>query len=200
MARRTSFTFSAEGMAQLKAIRERTHVADNGEVIRCALNAYDDLVDLAARGYQMFVRDGDGARWPYSPYIKLSYPGLRRDEINAEAVAAAKGRKPETIFFSGDIIGKIESLKKRSHLSSNVDAIRVALSAFKELVLVLEAGDTFFVRDTDSVETPYNPFQPFGKVSASVDDVDTSETEEGAAVKSPGEATEPAKDEALQDA
>jgi hypothetical protein len=161
MKRRTSFTFSPEAMAQLHAIQARTHVADNSELIRSALNAYDELVVLAADGNKMFVRDSDGKPWPYSPYIKLSYPGLNREAFNAEAAKAAKTTKAETFFFSGDIIQKIESLKKRSHLSSNIEAIRVALSAFKELVLVLEAGDVFYVRDANGVEKPYNPFQPF---------------------------------------
>jgi len=110
MTRRTSFTFSPEGMAQINAIRQRVHAADAGDVIRTSLTAYDDLVSLAAKGYQMFIRDAEGAKWPYSPYVKLSYPGLKREEINAEAETAAKTTKAENFFFSGDIITKIESL------------------------------------------------------------------------------------------
>lgn len=161
MSRRTSFHFPKEAMAQLDAIRVRTHIADNSELIRNALNAYDELVMLAADGMQMFIRDSEGRKWPYSPYVKLDYPGLKREGFNAEAAAAVETAKSGNFFFSGDVIKKIESLKRRSHLSSNVDAIRVALSAFKELVLVAQAGDSMFVRDLSGREHPYSPFQPF---------------------------------------
>ncbi len=169
MARRTSFHFPKEAMAQLDAIRVRTHIADNSELIRSALNAYDELVMLFAKGNQMFIRDSEGQKWPYSPYVKLNYPGLKRDEFNTEAAVANENAKAGNFFFSGDVIKTIESLKRRSHLSSNVDAIRVALSAFKELVLVAQAGDSMFVRDLAGREHPYSPFQPFRMLEPEVE-------------------------------
>ena len=162
-ARRTSFQFSAEGMAQLDALRESTHISDNAEVIRIALNAYDELAELTAQGHHMFVRDRGGEQHPYSLFVKLTYPGLKRDRFNAEAAEAAKTAKPASFFFAGEIIRKIESMKRRSRLSSNVDTIRVALSAFKELVLIAEAGDILFVCDKDGGEHPFSAFQPFQK-------------------------------------
>jgi hypothetical protein len=161
-ARRTSFQFSAEAMAQLEAIRESTHIADNAEVIRIALNAYDELAQLTASGHHMFVRDREGEQHPYSLFVKLTYPGLNRERFNREAEAAAKTAKPASFFFVGDIIRQIESLRHRSRLSSNVDTIRVAMSAFKELVLIAAAGDILYICDQEG-EHPFSAFQPFQK-------------------------------------
>ena len=161
-AHRTSFHFPSEAAGQLNAILERTYLANYADVIRAALRAYDDLLRIAS-DHKIFVRDKYGKLWPYSPHVRFSYPGLDALKPRSES----NGHAPKNFFFSGEAVKRLESIQHRSHLKSNPDAIRAALSAFIELIAVDAAGDEIIVRDREGNERPYSPHTPFFAEEAS---------------------------------
>ncbi len=160
-ARRTSFHFPREAVAQLNAIRLRTYIDSNAEIIRMAVVAYDELLTLDAAGHRMSVIDRAGASWPFSPFMRLNYPGLAREALNSEAEAASDKAVAANFFFTDDVVDRLESIKQLSHIKSNADIIRVALSQYKELILVHEAGDSVVITARDGSEGVYSPFRPF---------------------------------------
>ena len=157
--RRTSFHFPKQAIAQLNAIRERTRLDANSDVIRIALQAYDELLDLSDDGCSLFIIDKDGAEWEYSPYKKCLYPRfgqLENGDTETEEKSVASN-----FFFSGEAASRLESIKARSYAKTSADAIRLALTSYKELILADEDGCAIMVRDSNGVEAAYNPYRPF---------------------------------------
>lgn len=158
MTGRTSFHFPREAAEQLIVIKARTVLDSYPNIIRAALHSYDTLLQLAEAGCQLVVVRAGDAELAYSPYRKFSYPEL------AQAMAApAEGNPdevPRNFFFNGEAAQNLESIKRRSFLKSNADALRVALASYKELLLIYEIGDRILVRGRSREEefTPYRPF------------------------------------------
>ncbi|MDR3506263.1 MAG: hypothetical protein P4L64_00020 [Caulobacteraceae bacterium] len=159
-ARRTSFHFPKDAAARLAAVGALTHIDAESDVIRAALEAYDRLLDVVEAGWRIIVRDHAGNEWAYSPYRPFAYPGLKQ-----VALAEPAETKGKSFFFSGEAVDRLESIRERSYVKSHTDAIRVALTAYGELLRVDAAGDEIVVRDRDGGERLYNPHRPFPPVT-----------------------------------
>jgi hypothetical protein len=156
---RTSFHFSREAAVQLKAIRARTLLIHSADVIRVALHTYNELLGLHDAGLSLNIRSKDGEEWDYSPYKKCLYPGMAR--ASASGDDEDESAIPRNFFFSGEAKDNLESIRKRSFINTNSDAIRIALTAYKELCIIDEVGDCLVVRDAYGNEEIYNPYRPF---------------------------------------
>lgn len=154
--RRTSFHFPKEASARLAAVGALTHIEGEADVIRAALDAYDRLLDIIEGGWRIVVRDHEGREWAWSPYRPFTYPGL-----NKVALVEPGDTKAKSFFFSGDAVDRLESIRERSYVKSHVEAIRVALTAYGELLRIDAAGDEILVRGRDGSEQFYNPHRPF---------------------------------------
>jgi Arc/MetJ-type ribon-helix-helix transcriptional regulator len=168
MAARTSFQFPKKAMAELRAIKERARLNDTADVIRIALQAYEEMLDLYDGHQRMFIVDPHNRKqeWEYSPYRQCAYPGF--GEMCSEDIETKKDA-PGTFFFSGEAAKSLASIRSRSYANSNSDAIRLALTAYKELVLADEAGCSIVVRDGKGGEVAYNPYRPFRRTTSEVE-------------------------------
>lgn len=155
--RRTSFHFPEKAVEQLRSIQRRSRLDSGADVIRVALAAYDELLRIALGGYKILVRDQSGREWLYSPYTKFTYPGL---DTHAITPPIQDEKPPKNFFFSGEAVERLESIRKRSRAQSNADAIRMALSAYDELLGVIAAGDTIIIQDKQGNEQSYSPYAP----------------------------------------
>jgi hypothetical protein len=158
VARRTSFLFPKDAAAKLAAIRSRTYMENDADVIRMALSVYDTLLELAELNCKIVVRDRCGKDWPYSPYTRFSYPGL--NGVAPDQTDQAEEACEKNFFFSGEAVEKLDSVRARSEARTNADAIRLALTAFNQLLMVDMAGDGIVVRDPDGGECFFNLFNP----------------------------------------
>jgi len=157
-ARRTSFVFPAEAASALAAIRSRTYLEDDADVIRIALSVYDNLLELAELHCAIFVSDESGREWPFSPYTRFNYPALS-DAANDAAPQDHKS-PAKSFFFSGEAVSRIDSIRERSEVRNHADAIRLALTVFNQLVLVHSLGHKIIVRTSDGSDFYFNVFNP----------------------------------------
>ena len=156
--RRTSFVFPPEAAAALEAIRLRTYIDDDADVIRIALSVYDNLLHLAELHCAIAVCDKRGQNWAFSPYTRFTYPGLTN--ATADKRANAKKNRSKNFFFSGEAVNRLDSIRARSETRTNADAIRLALTIFNQLVQIYSAGDHVVVRASDGEESYFNVFNP----------------------------------------
>jgi hypothetical protein len=105
------------------------------------------------------VRDSEGKEWPWSPYESFEYPILQNTQATKPDVRSTK-KIPRNFFFSGEAVEQLESIKCNCFAESNADAIRIALTAYNELINVHVLGYEIFIRDKFGSETQYNPRAP----------------------------------------
>jgi hypothetical protein len=112
-------------------------------------------------GYKIIVKNKARDEFVYPPYASFNYPGL--DELLDVAAIDSTSKKevPRNFFFSGEAVEQLESIKARSFLKTNADAIRVALTSYSELLAIDAAGDEIFVRDRNGNELAYSPHRPW---------------------------------------
>jgi hypothetical protein len=167
MVARTSFQFPKKAMAELRVIKERARLNDTADVLRIALQAYEEMLDLHDGHQRMFILDVHNQKqeWEYSPYKQCGYPGF--GEMRSEDSETRKD-VPGAFFFSGEAAKSLASIRSRSYANSNADAIRLALTAYKELILADEAGCSIVVRDGKGGEAAYNPYRPFRRRTSEV--------------------------------
>jgi len=163
VGQRTSFHFSREAGEQLTAIRSRTILSNNADVIRAALSAYDTLLRLEEEGLEFVIIVEDGAEYAYSPYKKCAYPGFDDQLLKGNPLE----KVARNFFFSKESVSHLEAIRDRSFVSSNADAIRVSLTAYRELLIIEELGDRLVVRDSDGNEAAYSPHRPWRGFGAS---------------------------------
>ena len=158
-AKRTAFYFPEEAAVRLQKIKKRARLDNSANVVRAALSAYDELLEVALAGCTIVVKDREGQEWPYSPYTRFSYPGLARKTEPIAAISATE-KSPKNFAFSEAAVATLESIRKRSYLESNADVIRAALAAYDELTTAFSAGDQIIIRDTEDNECTYTPYAP----------------------------------------
>jgi len=158
-----SVYFPADAVAHLKLISERTYFEDDQSIVRIALFAYEQIIDLHAQNLRLEVRNHVGDVFKYTPFDKFEYPELTAQKIKfdeqAEILAASLKRK--RLLFSHAAIERMTALQAKSYASSLEDVIRIALSAFKELILIDEMGGQFRMVASEGRTYPYNPLRPF---------------------------------------
>jgi hypothetical protein len=157
MKARTTIQFPRDAAAALNSIRSRTRFNDATDVIRAALSAYDELLEMVDLGFKIFVDLKSGERLSYSPYAPFSYDGLMPFGAK-EAVEA-----PRTFVFAADGIARFGSIRKRSFLTSNADVIRAALAAYDELLRVELTGDSIIMVRGEEREVSYSPNKPINR-------------------------------------
>lgn len=158
--RRTSFHFPQKAIAELTEIKQRVHLDNNSDIIRAALKAYDRLLEFACLGYKIFIHDKNGDNWSYSPYTRFTYPGLEMLKVKTVRPTPSIKGVSRNFFFSGEAVEKLESIRQRSYVKTNADAIRVALISYKELLTVWDNGDKIIIRDHNDFEYLFNPHAP----------------------------------------
>jgi hypothetical protein len=156
--KRTSFYFPEEAADRVIAIQRRSWLDSPAAVIRAAIGAFSDLVDVTLSGYKIFVRDPAGIEWTYCPHGPLNCPAFAAPGDEPQGASSAK--LPKNFVFSEEVTGRIESMRRRSHLQSNADVIRVALLAYDDLTRVVAAGGDILIRSRDGVERCYTPYAP----------------------------------------
>jgi hypothetical protein len=157
-AERTSFSFPEAAVGALHAIKSRARLENDADVIRVALRSYDDILSIDEAGMDIVVVDKAGEEWNYSPYTKFDHPELARRPVQA---AGKKGDAPINFFFTGEAVSRIKSIKERSFLNTNADVIRVALTAYDELITVMTAGGRVVVRNDKGNEAIFSPHRPW---------------------------------------
>jgi hypothetical protein len=110
-------------------------------------------------GTRIFVRDSDGASYPFSPYTKFSYPGFGGGDYIVDATQCGPA-SAKNFFFSGVAVKSLESIKKRCHSKNNADAIKIALTAFAELLFIYDRLDDIVLIDRQGNEALFNPHNP----------------------------------------
>jgi Arc/MetJ-type ribon-helix-helix transcriptional regulator len=156
--RRTSFYFPREAVAALEAIRRRTRFENGADVIRLAVLTYSKILEYVDSGSKVFVVDQNDEQFAYSPYRPFDYPGMP----DFEASPAAEGFSSKNFFFSGDIVDKLDQIRARGFVRTNSDAIRVALTAYRELSGVAAVGDEIVIRRRDETAFSFDPDAPYG--------------------------------------
>jgi len=158
MRKRTTFYFPAEAAKQLGQIKRRTRMESGAAVLRAALSAYAELLEVSQAGYQIAVRTKDGETYPFSPYEPFDYPGLTKAR-SEDAALPVDDKTPKNFVFPEAAAEKLTAIRRASYLESNADAIRAALASYDELTLVTRAGDRILIADGDE-EVPYTPYAP----------------------------------------
>ena len=156
-ARRTSFLFPKDAAAELAAIRQQSCVDDDSDAIRLALSVLEALIEIAGSGSKIFIRDGNGKLWPYSPFRRFTYDGLARAAQNAPPPPAAE---PKNFFFSGEAVERMDLIRERTDLSTHSDVIRFALLTLNQLLTIDSLGDEVVVRDRADRDEIFNVFDP----------------------------------------
>jgi hypothetical protein len=159
LKRRTSFHFPKEAATALQAIWARSRLGNASDVIRAALSTYNALIQIVSGGGEVIVRTKDGRQWLWSPYEPFNYPNLSSiPPVNDDKSVTRK--VPRNFFFSGDAVDKLDSIKAKCFAETNADAIRIALTAYNELIGVSAVGDEIIIRDKCGNEKLYNPHAP----------------------------------------
>jgi hypothetical protein len=155
-------------MKQLMAIMQLSYLETGADVIRAALHAYDDILYLDQKNYKIIVKDKSGEEFVYSPYTTFRYPGLDTGDRYLENNAGAETGKatPKNFFFTGEAVDRLESIKAQSFMKSNADVIRLALTAYSELLTIDAKGDEIVVRNREGIEQVYSPHRPWPREEA----------------------------------
>lgn len=167
MGKRTTFYFPTKAATQLSSIMRRSRLENGADVVRAALSAYDELLEVTEAGRSIVVRDKAGQEWPYSPHFPCNYPGLALGELDTNVAAADEVKTPKNFVFSEEAAAKLDFIKSRSRFRSNADVIRAALGAYDELVRVIMAGDRIIIRDEIGNEQSYSPYAPLMRIGMS---------------------------------
>lgn len=163
MSTRASFLFPKDASAALDAIKSKTDIKDDADIIRLALSAFDCLLELDELSCKIFVRDRERREWPYSPHLRFVYPGLTdvaEEKLDDSLEKRSNGVHAKNFFFSGPAVQRLKAIRARSEMSTNGDAIRVALTKFNQLLQVETTGDSVVVRDLKGHESLFNLFNP----------------------------------------
>jgi hypothetical protein len=158
MSPRASFLFPKDAATQLAAIRERTYIENDADIIRLALSVYDTLLELADSNQKIAIQDKSGHEWPYSPHLRFSYPGL--EQFPDPEAPAGEGQEAKNFFFSGDAVQHLASIRDRSGVRTNADAIRIALTALNHFLKIDAAGDSVVIHDLDGQKRLFNVLSP----------------------------------------
>lgn len=162
MKKRTTFYFPPEAASRLGQIKRRTRIESGAAVLRAALNAYAELLEVTQAGYRIIVRPVEGGDVTFSPYEPFDYPKL--EALRVETEVDTEDKIPRNFVFPEAAAQKLEAIKKASYLDSNADAIRAALATYDELTLVSRAGDQILITDpTSSDEVVYTPYAPIAR-------------------------------------
>jgi len=162
MSRRTSFFFPPAATAELEAIRRRSYLESAPDVIRAAIDCYDGLISMEDDGGRVFITDPGGRKIAYTPGDKFDAP---QPDASTE-VKTANAADAKNFFFSGEAVDKLEAIKGRTHLQTNADVIRVAISVYSTLLAIHAAGNVISIQDRYGNDTIYNPHRPFARVPA----------------------------------
>lgn len=157
--KRTTFYFPAEAATQLHSIMRRSRLDNGADVIRAALSAYDELLEVTEARGSIAIQDRAGHEWLYSPHFPCSYPGLSNIASEADSPNGEE-KVPKNFVFSAEAAAKLDCIKSRSRFGSNADVIRAALDTYDELIRVVMAGDHIVVRDEAGNEQFYTPYAP----------------------------------------
>jgi hypothetical protein len=150
MTRQTTLRFPPEASAALRSTCRLAQL-EKADAIRAALQLYGDLLDLAQSKFLVFVRDGNGKRWPFSPYEQFNYPALAaaRKRLGMERRAHAVD-----FIVSAAAVTEIDRIQARGALKARTDVVRAALAAYHALLLVsVCAGDKILVHSPSGNET-----------------------------------------------
>lgn len=167
MKKRTTFYFPLEAASRLHSIMKRSRLENRADVIRAALGAYDELLEVSAAQCRIVVRDKHGEEYAYSPHSPFHYPGYASG--HAEKSAEQTEDAPKNFVFSAEAAAKLDSIRLRSRLQSNADVIRAALGSFDELISVVAVGDQIIIRDRFGNEQFYSPFAPLVRSGLDLD-------------------------------
>jgi hypothetical protein len=162
MKKRTTFYFPAKAARRLGQIKRRSRMESGAAVLRAALSAYAELLDVTQAGYKIVVRTKDGQDYSFSPYEPFLYPKL--EALRAEAEDGAEEKIPKNFVFPEAAAEKLASIRRASYLDSNADVIRAALASYDELTLVARAGDQILITDAAGEEqVAYTPYAPLAR-------------------------------------
>jgi hypothetical protein len=89
-----NFVFSAKAAAKLDSIRSLSRLQSNADVIKVALQVFDDLISVVFAGDSIVIRDPKGHEQFYNPYIPLARPALEPTKEDERRPAEAKGSRP----------------------------------------------------------------------------------------------------------
>jgi hypothetical protein len=146
-------------ISKIDFIQEHSHFENPTSAIRGALSAYDDLLKAFHGGYLIVIKDKTIGEILYSPLEPLSCPGLSHCDAANEVDISSK-KPPKNLFFSEEVIKRLDSIKMLCYLHSNADIIRVALRACVDLISVITSGSKIVIRDSSERESNYDPRAP----------------------------------------
>jgi hypothetical protein len=162
--RRTSFAFPKDATARLAAIRSKTYLENDADVIRLALSVLDSLLNLIGVGCKIVIHDSAGKNWPYSPFVRSPYPDLQSepslDGRDGETRSVAKN-----FFFSGEAVDRLVAIREKTDFRTNADVIRLALVTLDHLLTVDMNGDEIIARDCEGQDCLFSIFDPQGRSS-----------------------------------
>jgi hypothetical protein len=153
-AKRPSFHVPLEAGPHIVAIQRRTCLDDPPSIIRMAIVAFCDMIELEAVGYRLAVRAPSGEERFFSPYARAVI-------IPDEGSPVGNGgyqKLPRCFFPSAEVAGKIAWIGAKCNFGAHSEAIRAAAASFDRASEFVIHGHQFLVRAAGGFERPYSPF------------------------------------------